>query len=155
MKKLYILMLISILSISATAQEKHRLVIEKNDNTTESIYFEALSRITFSNGNVVMEQQDGNIISNDMADITRIATYAGNTNISSVNDDKELIHYISSDEIAVNTHAGATIEIFSVSGSLILTTHQGADNGTISIASFPKGIYLLRSNGKTTKFLKR
>ena len=91
-----------------------------------------------------------------MSDILRIATYANNTGISSaILEGNELLQYISSDEISINCNAGETIAIYNINGSKILTRRQTADGGSISIATLPKGIYLIRSNGKTAKFIKR
>lgn len=156
MKKVYTIVLSLMLAIPALAQDDTRIVIEKSDNSTQSISFADLSRITFDNSNVKFEQSNGSITGCDMADIVRIATYTGETSISDITTEKrELLQYISTDEIAVNCMTGSRIEIYNVSGSHILSTRLGADNGTISIAALPKGIYLLRADGRTAKFIKR
>lgn len=157
MKKLYVLVITTIFAISAfSQQEDANIVIEMNDNSSQTIAFDQLSRITFSGTTVNIEQFNGNTIKSDMSDILRIATYANNTGISSaILEGNELLQYISSDEISINCNAGETIAIYNINGSKILTRRQTADGGSISIATLPKGIYLIRANGKTAKFIKR
>ncbi len=156
MKKLYIFITTIMFSMSAFSQESASIVVEKSDNSSHTIAFDQLNRITFDGNMVNIEQNNGNVIKNDMSDILRIATYANNTGISSVIlDSKELLQYISSDEIAINCYAGETIAIYNVNGSKILTKRQTADGASISIAILPKGIYLLRADGRTAKFIKR
>ena len=157
MKKIYMLIIMAMIALPNLAQqEKLHLVREKSDNSTQSIALDALQRITFSGTTVNIEQTDGNTIKNEMSDIMRIAAYTGETSLTTLKaNDKNPIQYISSDEISVNAPAGSIIEIYSVNGSHISTTRQYSDNGTLSIAALPKGIYLLRTNGRTYKFLKR
>lgn len=156
MKKNYLLFLFTLFAVTLYSQDNTQsLVIEKIDNSNEYIAFDAVQRITFNSSNVNIEKKDGTIVTNDMADIYRIKnTYSTNIHNSFAEKDN-FLQYISPDEIAINCPAGSTIKIYSISGSLIASTHQDADNGTISIASLPKGIYLIRANERTPKFIRR
>ena len=70
------------------------------------------------------------------------------------NGGKELVAYISPDEIAVNCEAGKEIAIYNISGTMVLKEIQDSEGGRVSIANLPKGIYLLRANGQTVKIIK-
>ena len=103
-----------------------------------------------------MQMNDGTVISNDMYDIYSINYTTAWTGIKgTAQAGEKLLEYISDDAIAVNATAGTKIEIYSISGSHIYTVQQSNDNATISIATLPKGIYLLRANDRTAKFLKK
>ena len=156
MKKIFILLFGIALTATAYSQESSKiLVIEKINNSTESIMLDALSRITFNDTRVYIEQKDGNIITNDMSDITRIINTYGTGITESLANTEDFLQDVSPDEIAINCVAGSTITIYNINGSQILSIRQLADNGTVSIASLPKGIYLIRANEKTAKFIKR
>ena len=91
-----------------------------------------------------------------MSDIVRIY-FDDYTRINEVNfnDGKELVAYISPDEIAVNCEAGEEIAIYNISGTMVLKERQNSEGGSISIANLPKGLYLLRAKSQTVKILKR
>ncbi len=157
MRLLYILFIAVITSATAFAQnDGAHFVIEKHSNSTQTVNFSELQNITFYGNNVSILLKNGNVISNSMDDIKQIKSYAGSTGIEeNSNFGKELVSYVSPDQIMVNCSACTTITIYSISGRHISTTLSDADNGIISIAALPKGIYLLRANEKTAKIIKR
>ena len=153
MKRLFTLLtLMMVLLPAAYAQ---RIVVEKSDNNKLAVDLQNFRSITFT-GNVV------NIIDNvgekslEMSDITRIY-FDDYTRINEVdfNGSKELVAYITPDEIAVNCEAGEVIAIYNISGSIVLKARQESEGGSISIANLPKGIYLLRAGKQTVKILKK
>ena len=90
-----------------------------------------------------------------MGAIDRIS-FSNYNSIKNIEDNKiGLLSYISSDEIAVNCNAGDVIRIFDVVGTQIICVCQRADNGIIGISQLPKGIYIIKANDRTAKFIKR
>lgn len=158
MKKLYTFILITAFAITGYSQQTvTHIKVEKNDNSENVMAFEELQRITFNGTTVNIEQKGNNgTAAFDMADIARITSYHSSTGISeNPTGNQDFVQYVSRDEIAVNVPAGAVINLYSISGSHILTMRQVTDNGTISIASLPKGIYLIKANERTAKIIKR
>ena len=153
MKKFIIIAILFIAAIPSFAQ---RIVLEKNDSGKLAVALQNFRRITFSGSTVNIAQNDDTVIGTEMSDIARIY-FDDYTRISEVdfNDGKDLISYISSDEIAVNCNAGEEIAIYNVSGSMVQQRTQESDGGSISIANLPKGIYLLRANRQTVKIIKK
>ena len=153
MKKFIILAILVIAAIPSCAQ---RIVLEKNDSGKLAVALQNFRRITFNGSTVNIAQNDDTVIGTEMSDIARIY-FDDYTRISEVdfNDGKDLISYISSDEIAVNCNAGEEIAIYNVSGSMVQQRTQESDGGSISIANLPKGIYLLRANRQTVKLIKK
>ena len=151
MKKLYTLLLLFILTMPAMSQQ---MLVEKSGNT-ETIEFSNLDKITFNGTTVNIKQSNGTTSQVTMGEIDRI-TFSNYTNIDNLEScTNALFNYISSDEIAVNCCAGEIIRIYDVIGSQIICVRQNADNATISIAQLPKGIYIIKANDRTAKFIKR
>ena len=133
-----------------------RIVVEKNNNATQAVDLHNFQRITFNGSVLNILQTNGTATSTEMSDIVRIY-FDDYTRINEVdfNNGKELVAYISPDEIAVNCEAGEEIAIYNISGTLVLKERQDSEGGSISIANLPKGLYLLRANSQTVKILKR
>lgn len=132
-----------------------RILVEKS-NTTQAVDLHNFQRITFNGSAVSIMQTNGAVTSTEMDDIVRI--YFDNyTRINEVDfgNGKELVAYISPDEIAVNCKAGEEITIYNISGTIVLKETQSSEGGSISIANLPKGLYLLRANRQTIKILKK
>ena len=153
MKKFIIIAILFIAAIPSFAQ---RIVLEKNDSGKQAVALQNFRRITFNGSTVNIAQNDGTIIGTEMSDIAKIY-FDDYTRIGEVdfNEGKDLISYISSDEIAVNCNAGEEIAIYNVSGSMVQQRTQESDGGSISIANLSKGIYLLRANRQTVKLIKK
>ena len=151
MRKIYTLILFLIASMPIMAQQ---IFIEKG-TSRETIEFGNLKKITFNSTTVNILKTDGSTISASMGDIERIHF----SNYSSIEDTEiakeELFNYISDDYIAVNCNAGEIITVYSIIGKQLVCVRQKSDNGIISIAHLPKGIYIIRINDQTAKFVKR
>lgn len=152
MKRTYtILLLVLTFALPASAQQ---MLIEKSGQENEIVSLNNLKQITFNGTTVNVEQNDGSTSSTSMADISRI--YFGDfSSIQDISSNGNLIEYISSDEIAINCTAGTTVTIYSVTGTPILTQRIGTDGGRIGITAIPQGIYIIKANDRTSKFVKR
>ncbi len=153
MKRLFTLIILMVAMLPAFSQ---RIVVEKNNNATQAVDLHNFQRITFNGSVLNILQTNGTATSTEMSDIVRIY-FDDYTRINEVdfNDGKELVAYISPDEIAVNCEAGEEIAIYNISGTLVLKERQDSEGGSISITNLPKGLYLLRANSQTVKILKR
>lgn len=143
------------LALPAISQDARTNLIIKTNLDEQTVQFDDLRRITFNATTVQIEKFDGSTISNDMANIIYLSATSKTTDIVAPQTSGNLVEHISSDAIVVNCVSGAIVEIYNMSGSRIATRRLDADNGTISIATLPKGIYILRAEGRTVKFLKR
>lgn len=152
MKKL--LFIISLLAIAGTATAQH-MVVETAGHEDKVITIENLKQITFEGTTVNIELTDGSNSSASMGDIGRI--YFGD--LSSIADmpahSENLVEYLTTDEIAINSEAGSMVTIYNLTGAQLLTRRIDAEGETISIAGLPQGIYIVKANGRTTKIIKR
>ena len=151
MKKAYTLLLFLIIALPSMAQQ---IFIEKSGNT-ETIEFSKLDKITFNNTTVNISQTDGTTTSADMEDFERISfsNYNSIENLKAQNG--EFVNYVSKDYIVINCNAGEIVTIYNIIGSELMCTRQKSDNGIISIAHLPRGIYIKKVNDQTAKFVKR
>lgn len=152
MKK--ILFIISFISVAATATAQY-LIVEKPGYENEVLQFEDLKQITFSGTTVNVEQNDGKISNASMGDISRIYI-SDNSSIADIEQQEgNLVEYLSFDEIAINADAGSMATIYNLTGALIMRKQINSQGEPISIATLPKGIYIVKANEKTTKIIKR
>ena len=145
-----ILLLAACMSVQA-----QQMLIEKGGENNEVISLDNLKRITFNGTTVNVEQNDGTKSSSAMGEIERI--YFGDfTAIDDVNtQSRELVTYITREEIAINSPAGTLVTVYDVIGSQVISIRLGSDGEAISIAQLPKGIYIVKANDKTAKILRR
>ena len=152
MKKILTLLLFIIVSLPVMSQA---IVVEKNNGTDTSIEFDALDKITFSGTTVKIRQTDGTETSATMGEIRRI-TFATSIGIDDIDSDsRDFIRNISDDALTVNCHAGDIVTLYDMTGALLICLRQKSDNGTIGIAHLPRGVYIIKSNDHTAKFVKR
>lgn len=152
MKRFYILIVILFTVAPVFAQS---LYVEKPFGN-DIVDFGALQKITFDNGKMSLHMNDGNVDSYSISDVNRITNnYGLSLSVDAVEHKGELVSSVSDEHIVVNSPAGTEVEIFSVCGAKVLSQRLGSENGTISISSLSKGVYILRANGRTAKFLKR
>lgn len=151
MKKL--LFIISFIAIAGTATAQHMVVETAGGN--EVFTLDNLKQITFNGTTVNIEQTDGTKSSASMGNIKRIYF----DDMSSIADmpaqSGNLVEYISFDEIAINSEAGSTVAIYSLTGAQLLSRRIDTQGEAISIAGLPQGIYIVKANGRTTKIIKR
>ncbi len=151
MKKIYTLLLFLVFCLPGMAQQ---ILIEKGGNT-ETVEFENLDKITFSGTTVKILQTNGTETSASMGEIERIH-FSNYSSIDEVGMRKEnIFNYISNDCIAINCNAGDIVRIYNIIGNQLMCVRQKSANSIISIANLPQGIYIIKINDQTAKFVKR
>ena len=151
MKKL--LFIISFIAIAGTATAQHMVVETAGGN--EVFTLDNLKQITFNGTTVNIEQTDGTQSSASMGNIKRIY-FDDMSSIADINaQGGDLVEYLSHDDIAINSEAGSTVAIYSLTGAQLLTRRIDTQGEAISIAGLPQGIYIVKANGRTTKIIKR
>lgn len=151
MKKIYTLLLFLVFCLPGMAQQ---ILIEKGGNT-ETVEFENLDKITFSGTTVKILQTNGTETSASMGEIERIH-FSNYSSIDEIGVQKEnIFNYISNDCIEINSNAGDIVRIYNIIGNQLMCVRQKSANGIISIADLPQGIYIIKINDQTAKFVKR
>ena len=139
----------------ATVATAQHMVVEMTDSNNQVVKLESLRQITFNGTTVNIEQTNGTKSSASMGDIERIY-FADLSSIADINsEDENLVTYISTDEIAINSNGGSLVAIYNLTGAQLLIRRIDAQGEAISIAGLPQGIYIVKANGRTTKIIKR
>ena len=146
--------MIAFIAMATVATAQH-MVVEMTDSNNQVVKLEELKQITFDGTTVNIEQTDGTKSSTSMGNIGRI--YFGDH--SSIADmpahSENLVEYLTTDEIAINSEAGSTVVIYGLTGVQLLTRRIDTQGEAVSIAGLPQGIYIVKANGRTTKIIKR
>lgn len=152
MKKLLFIISFITLAFTATAQN---MIVERSGADSKLIAFVDLKQITFDGTKVNIEQNNGTTFSTTMGEISCIYfDYpASIADVESQNG--KLVKILSPDEIAINSSAGSMVTIYNPIGVQMITQRINAEGATISIAGLPQGIYIVKVNDRTTKFVKR
>lgn len=139
----------------ATVATAQHMVVEITDSNNQVVKLESLRQITFNGTTVNIEQTNGTKSSASMGDIERIY-FADLSSIADINSqDENLVTYISTDEIAINSNGGSLVAIYNLTGAQLLIRRIDAQGEAISIAGLPQGIYIVKANERTTKIIKR
>jgi hypothetical protein len=151
MKKL--LFIISLLAIAGTATAQHMVVETAGGN--EVFTLENLKQITFNGTTVNIEDNTGTVYSATMGDINRIY-FDDQSSVADIEyQGGNLVEYISPDEISIDCNAGSTVTVYSLTGAQMITRRMNTQGGIISIAGLPQGIYIVKTEERTTKIIKR
>ena len=139
----------------ATVATAQHMVVEMTDSNNQVVKLESLRQITFNGTTVNIEQTDGTKCSTSMGNIERIY-FGDHSSIADINAQSgNLVEYLSADEITINSEAGSTVAIYSLTGTQLLTRRIDTQGEAVSIAGLPQGIYIVKANGRTTKIIKR
>lgn len=152
MKKTFTAILLA--AAAASPSMAQQMLIDRGGVENEIIELNSLKEITFNGPSVNVEQIDGTTSGTPMADISRI--YFGDfSTIEDLKKNEDLIEQLPGEKIAINCPAGTVVTIYSITGSLVLSTRIETEGGQISVANIPQGIYIVKANDRTAKFVRR
>ena len=67
----------------------------------------------------------------------------------------ETVEFENLDKITFNGTTVKIVRIYNIIGNQLMCVRQKSANGIISIADLPQGIYIIKINDQTAKFVKR
>ena len=82
-----------------------------------------------------------------------ITTTTGNQEISSTSNSIRVYPNPATDFISINSDEN--VEIFSLNGMKVYTNSNYKKDEKINLSQFEKGIYFVKTNNQTTKFIKQ
>ncbi len=152
------------LGLQAT-QAQIALFIKQKVGSTSSFNLSTLKSLTFDGSNVTVNKKDASTSSFARSNV-HYMNFGVNTDIAPINGEKnskltlfpnpveDVLNIAYTNENAQNIQ----IEIVGIDGRVLLRSKLHNTISTISVATLPKGLYLLRSNIGTsttsTKFIK-
>lgn len=160
MKKLYFFLLLSLFAtfINTSRGKAQTLVVNKTDGTTIPSLLSGL-RLMFSDGTISLTNSLGTV-QYGMSDVTKFTFTSSSSSITNViapnlqltvypNPAREYI-------VLSGLERQAQIQIFRLDGILMKSLkNDDSSEQTLTITDLPSGIYLVKSNGEISKFIKR
>jgi hypothetical protein len=159
MRKKFALVLVAFLLMGATswADEYSYLTIQRNDagNSEASVALASLSKITFSNGSLILSNAYGTTIGTyTLSELNKMYFTSQPTGIGNAVTD-EMSAVLQNGVLRINSVSGSKIKLYQTSGALVKSFSSSASESEINMGSLPKGIYLLKVNGQVKKILNR
>ncbi len=133
-----------------------QLKVWKKDGSTVLYALNEQPVTTFSDNKLVIKTSSATI-EYPLADIQRY-TYEGvETGIESIESDNSMLVKQEKDKLSLrNLKAGEEVYLYNASGRLLdILKSNGTDAVTISIASRPQGMYIVKCGNETIKLMKR
>jgi len=131
MKKLLLIALVTLLTAPAFSQD---LLIRDKDGNEQSLNLDNLRKLTFEQGNLVATLNDGSATSYILSSISKML-FSDNTAVEGITADAVL-----------------PVSVYDLSGKVIVNSSSASPEAVMD--DLPKGIYLLRTGGKTIKLIK-
>ncbi|MBO7466097.1 MAG: T9SS type A sorting domain-containing protein [Bacteroidaceae bacterium] len=152
MKKLFsVIACMLLLGVSASAQN---LYVKQTSGEEAALPLSGISKITFSSGNMIAMMKNEADQTYPLSSISRLY-------ISDVSSVENLLLPESSFSYSPLTHqltlegkAGSIVNVYSPSGQRVLTTVQTIQSQTLDLSHLPKGVYIVESEGKSSKFVR-
>ena len=131
MKKKLLILLAAFLAMPAFSQD---LLIRDKEGEEQSLNLDNLRKLTFEKGNLVATLNDGSATSYILSSISKML-FSDNTAVEGIIADAVL-----------------PVSVYDLSGRVIVNDSSASTESVIG--DLPKGIYLLRTGGKTIKIIK-
>ncbi len=157
--RLTIFLLLSFASMFNAVSGQNSLIIRFNDGSTQSFLLTDLRKVSFSGSNIMFLKTntslDSCIISNvgalSFGIKTRINETTGSNNVLIFPNPAEKFIYLK------NMPEGKLLDvsIYSLDGIKVIGTIFRSNSSSIDVSSLCKGLYLLKANGYTLKFIKQ
>lgn len=109
-------------------------------------------KITFSNGNVVVTATDGTSSTFAMSEVSKLNFQTSPTAINSLQTESSV--RFNGDNLQVSASEGTAVDVYSPTGTLVGKASVDG-SGQVSLSNLPKGVYMVKVGGKTSKVLKR
>ena len=123
--------MVTLLAMPAFSQD---LLIRDKDGNEQSLNLDNLRKLTFEKGNLVATLNDGSATSYILSSISKML-FSDNTAVEGIIADAVL-----------------PVSVYDLSGRVIVNDSSASTESVIG--DLPKGIYLLRTGGKTIKIIK-
>ena len=123
--------MVTLLAMPAFSQD---LLIRDKDGNEQSLNLDNLRKLTFEQGNLVATLNDGSATSYILSSISKML-FSDNTAVEGIIADAIL-----------------PVSVYDLSGRVIVNNSSASPESVVG--DLPKGIYLLRTGGKTIKIIK-
>ena len=146
MKRILLAFVALFASLSMFADDETGLYIVASETSTYAV--SDLKKITFSNGNVVVEKKDGTSTTTAMSSISRMYFGAISTGIQDVN-----MAGNNFDGKSITMGKKGRVRIFRASGQMVSDGNYESGQ-SVSLENLPAGVYVVEVGGNSFKIAK-
>ncbi len=150
------MLLIATLGAGAQSQSKDAMVVETKGGERVEFYFDQKPEMTFQDEyvNIAAGEQT---VQYAMADVTRVYFQEGTgTGVSSAKAESVRFFFGGDQLRAEGLTPGTQVSVYTVGGTLAAKAGAGSDGtATLSTAGLSKGVYLVKANKVSYKFVKK
>lgn len=152
--KLLSLLLAVMMSIGVTVKAERMLMLNHKDGSYTSTEISKIDNVAFDSGYVIVALKDGSNSSTEMAKLSKISFSNGSGVEETIHNETPMV-LISSDILTITGNQPQySAKIYSVNGTLVASTIV-ENMGTMSISALSSGVYFLKIDSTTIKFIKR
>lgn len=132
-----------------------RLVIWQKDGSKVNYNLDEQPKTTFTKDDLVITTATATI-SYPLAKIQRYTYEGGTLSVRDIKEDGVSISHSGDHIVVKGLTSGKTVIVYRVDGTQLLTQRSdSSDRMTISLSSLPAGVYIIKADEITYKFLKR
>jgi hypothetical protein len=138
------------------------LVIKSNDGTENNKTLSSLKKFSFENNNLLLSYTDGSTESFSIPAINKLyfeSVPVGNYSILSNSDNAGIsVHPNPARNVLYiknNSDQHSTLLIYRIDGVLMNISQISSDNNLVDVSKLNSGLYLLKLNNQTIKFIKQ
>ena len=152
MRKILLSLIMTVTTcITASATDFYLWLIQTSGDE-QSWAVSDLQKITFSGSNVVITATDGSSKTVAMNEVSKLNFQTSPTAINSLQVESSV--RFNGDNLQVSVSEGTAVDVYSPTGTLVGKGSVDA-TGMVSLSNLPKGVYMVKVGGKTSKVLKR
>ena len=152
MRKYFAITCLLFLAVGMNAQE-HAMVVELTDGT-ERTYSLANGKVTFDDAMMYLTDDTYELVASVVIDDIRKIYFRSLSGLTEVDNVALLMVYPNpaKDWVKIANVDNARVGIFSMDGRMMYNDINSGEK--IDVSAFPSGVYFIRVNGQTIKFVK-
>ena len=137
-------------SLTAAADDYAYLRVDGTDG--ENVFtVSQIDRITFDNQNMVLTLTDGTQNTLPLASLSRMFfTQSSETGISLVRNGG---FRIENGVLYIDSKSGSQVTLYNIGGQVVRQFTTNADKAELNIGGLKQGVYIIKVNGQTQKFM--
>lgn len=150
-KQILMMALLLTAGITAHAQQTMTLWVQPTSGEPQMIESLAGLKLTFSQGNMIATLGSGTQQTFSIADITKLYFASDDVSVRVLPAEEAFLWSPLSQELTVNCQPGTLVNIYDASGRCMARAIQSIAGAPISLATLPKGVYVVEAAGQTVK----
>jgi hypothetical protein len=136
------------------------LIIKFNDGTNKGTLVSSLNKITFATGNMLVKKTDTTTDSYVMSTLNRMSfgIYSAVPELTTSQTELRVYPNPATSYIKLKNYtidSELHVAVYSVDGTLVISNYLTSNSDRIDVSSLRNGMYLLKVNEKTIKFIKQ